>query len=210
MGESGCGGGKGGVQACFFRLPVDSKGNRPFFGFLQSVFFINGSFEGMLLVVRVLQCLHGEPAVEVSVFGSTWIQLLRESTTLTFYTCFFFSPQNMSGNPSQKPNNCIQSYQSSVTHEQSILIHPLGFSCKVTHVFESPRHWDVSQLFPSYGKHFLKRQSLTWCSSKIPGVGQLKTRKTMVRHVLLGGGNSNIVWNFHPSNWGKINPIWRA
>ena len=26
----------------------------------------------------------------------------------------------------------------------------------------------------------------------------------------LGGGNSNIFWNFHPENLGKMNPFWRA
>ena len=82
-------GGEGRGASVLFPLASWFKRKQAFFCFLQSVFFINGSFEGMLLVVRVLQCLHGEPAVEVSVFGSTWIQLLRESTTLTFYTCFF-------------------------------------------------------------------------------------------------------------------------
>ena len=27
---------------------------------------------------------------------------------------------------------------------------------------------------------------------------------------LLGGGNSNIFWNFHPGSLGKMNPFWRA
>ena len=26
----------------------------------------------------------------------------------------------------------------------------------------------------------------------------------------LGGGNSNIFWNVHPENWGKMHPFWRA